>query len=206
MKGRFSARPFSGLGALLLVLACLVTLGAEEMLLPAPVSGTRATAHRVKPDPKREAHREGGHLHRDMHILHDYGRLAPGAGDDQSESPSPGTTGLGDLLAAAFGVGTALAARRRPRAAMAALGLLLGVSALETGIHSVHHLADPEKAAACAGAWASQHVDGAGADCPVVGPPAPVIELPPASRVGGLRALVSLGVPEARAPPRFVSA
>ena len=195
MKGRLPARPFSGLGALLLVLACLVTLGAEEMLLPAPVSGTRATAHR-----------EGGHLHRDMHILHDYGRLAPGAGDDQSESPSPGTTGLGDLLAAAFGVGTALAARRWPRAATAALGLLLGVSALETGIHSVHHLADPEKAAACAGAWASQHVDGAGADCPVVGPPAPVIELPPASRVGGLRALVSLGVPEGRGPPRFASA
>ena len=54
----------------------------------------------------------------------------------------------------------ALGARRPRRALGLALILLLAVFAFESGVHSVHHLADPARGERCAVAAASQHVSG----------------------------------------------
>jgi hypothetical protein len=46
----------------------------------------------------------------------------------------------------------------RGRAIALGLALTLGVFSLETAVHSVHHLADPERAATCAVLSGSQHL------------------------------------------------
>jgi hypothetical protein len=63
---------------------------------------------------------------------------------------------LGDLLWAGLliiggiGLGRLVACRPRGRVIALGLSLALGVLTLETAVHSVHHLADPETAANCA--------------------------------------------------------
>jgi hypothetical protein len=54
----------------------------------------------------------------------------------------------------------ALGARRPRRALVLALMLLLAVFAFESGVHSVHHLAERDGGQHCAVASASQHVTG----------------------------------------------
>ena len=52
------------------------------------------------------------------------------------------------------------------RALRIALVLLLAVSAVESGVHSVHHLADRQAASHCAVALATAHVQGASMEAP----------------------------------------
>ena len=65
-------------------------------------------------------------------------------------------------------------ASRRPTIACA-LALAVGVVTLETAVHSVHHLGDPEAGATCPILSGSQHLSWAE-------PPAPGVDAPPLSR------------------------
>ena len=74
-----------------------------------------------------------------------------------AQPPAPATLWFGIALAVTLGVMLA-APRRGP---VAILAVLLAVLAIETGVHSVHHLADLQAASQCAVASASAHVHGA---------------------------------------------
>jgi hypothetical protein len=65
---------------------------------------------------------------------------------------------LAPTVALAVALGGALIARRRGLVGALALGLV--VLAVETGVHSVHHLADQQAAAECTVALASGNVHG----------------------------------------------
>lgn len=64
----------------------------------------------------------------------------------------------GFWLVAGLGLWRLAACRRRGRMVALGLSLLLGVFAMESAVHSVHHLADPETAAACPVLSGSQHL------------------------------------------------
>ena len=70
----------------------------------------------------------------------------------------PASPSLWPALALALALGAALAIPRRVR--VTALVLILIVLAVETGLHSVHHLADQQAASHCAVAVASANVHG----------------------------------------------
>lgn len=72
------------------------------------------------------------------------------------EPPAPATIWLALVLTVFLGV--AVAAPRR--ALVVTLALVLVLLALETGVHSVHHLSDLQAASQCAVASASTHVQG----------------------------------------------
>ena len=74
-----------------------------------------------------------------------------------AEPPAPATIWLALVLTVFLGV--AVAAPRR--ALGVTLALVFVVLALETGVHSVHHLSDRQAASQCAIASASTHVQGA---------------------------------------------
>jgi|SRR6185369_4028880 len=81
--------------------------------------------------------------------------------------PAPVTpTSLGPVIALILALGTMLATRRRTLAT--ALVPILVVLAVETGVHSVHHLADQKTAATCVVALASAHVHGTAEPSPAV--------------------------------------
>jgi hypothetical protein len=89
-------------------------------------------------------------------------------------STSPGGLGhlalpLGALLVIGLGLLAGLGWRRvgspaRRRAIAVALSLVLTVFTVETALHSVHHLADPEAGADCSVLSASQNLAWGGAD------------------------------------------
>jgi hypothetical protein len=83
--------------------------------------------------------------------------------------------GLDGLLLVALAAVVALGASRRRRLALA-LVLALLTLAFEAGLHSTHHLGDPVRAAECALAFATAHLDGAPVDAVSLAPavdPAP---------------------------------
>src|SRR5262249_52148188 len=94
----------------------------------------------------------------------------------------------------------ALGARRPRRALGLALILLLAVFAFESGVHSVHHLADPAHGDHCAVAGASQHVSGT--EVPAVLVPESLPQAPHDVALAAPTARVQLIGPEqGRAPP-----
>jgi hypothetical protein len=75
--------------------------------------------------------------------------------------PAPASPGMVPLAPAiAVGLGLAAMVLLRRRACVAGLALVLVVLALETGVHSVHHLADRQGAADCVVALATAQVHG----------------------------------------------
>lgn len=106
---------------------------------------------------------------------------------------------LGALLVAVAGLGLSWALRRHHRAWPVALAVIVASGAFETGLHSVHHLADPEGAAKCA--VASTHSEGMSVENRPI--PAPELALRGAIPAGqGALLLPSLhAVPDGRAPP-----
>ena len=109
--------------------------------------------------------------------------------------------GLGALLIAVAGLGLAWALRRRHGAWPVALAVIIASGAFETGLHSVHHLADPEGTAKCAVAAASAHSEGMSAESrPIPAPDFALRGTIPACQDALL--LLSLhAVPDGRAPP-----
>jgi hypothetical protein len=93
--------------------------------------------------------------------------------------PEQGLTAVAVALGA---LALGLIFRRSRRGLALALGLLLGLLAFETALHSVHHPPNSDEAAACAFASAAAHL--AAAD---TGERAPTLLLPPAP-VDGLHA------------------
>jgi hypothetical protein len=113
---------------------------------------------------------------------------------------------IGVLLLALAGIVFAASGRRGRRAAIVALGLLVGLFSVELAVHSVHHFWDPQSAASCPLFLASQHADGAGNSVPITwiltgtAQPAPTCD---DERVLPLRGFC---FHEGRAPPVFLSA
>jgi hypothetical protein len=122
--------------------------------------------------------------------------LSP-ARSEGSVPPAPASLGLTFVLTLVLGLG--IVAPRR--ALVLALALVLGVLAVETGVHSVHHLADRQAAAECAVAWATAHVPGAtqptAPDATWVPTPLGAVPLPTVDRPGSR----SSRPDEGRAPP-----
>jgi hypothetical protein len=99
----------------------------------------------------------------------------------------------------------AVAFTRRPRkvrvVALLALAFLVALFGLQTAVHSVHHLSDPQGAASCVIFAASQHVPG---DCPeTLLVAAPIWTAAPCPLVVSelFHPLEAFGSPEGRAPP-----
>lgn len=117
--------------------------------------------------------------------------------------PAPAATPMGPLAPiAAMAIALAVAPTVRRRALVAALALVLVVLAVETGVHSVHHLADQRGAAECVVAMASANVQGTAASSPpahALWMPRPIgaIVLPAPERLGAR----PLRPDEGRAPP-----
>ena len=104
------------------------------------------------------------------------------------------------VLALARG-GRRLGPQRRRRVLSLALCLVLAVLAVETGVHSVHHLTDPRAASECAVLAGTQNLTG-DAPHPVViaGPPLVVVADAPARSGESPRWLLDRPRP-GRAPP-----
>jgi hypothetical protein len=109
-------------------------------------------------------------------------------------------SGRACLLLAAILIGTRFGLRR-PRGLVAGVAIVFGVFAVETGVHSVHHMGDPIQAAACTVAAATAHlvgnpVDVVGMD-PIIAPALDSVPWFPPTR-----ALLHRPSPhEGRAPP-----
>ncbi len=105
------------------------------------------------------------------------------------------------LVAALVALG--LAGARKPRRALAlALVVVVSIFALESGVHSVHHLTDVDRGESCAVASASQHITGTEVDVSVA-----FESLPAARQVAPLGMFVErsrvTGPVRGRAPPAF---
>jgi hypothetical protein len=87
--------------------------------------------------------------------------IAPASPAAPVADPAPPPPGMVPLAPAiAVGLGLAAVVLLRRRACVAGLALVLVVLALETGVHSVHHLADRQGAAECVVALATAQMHG----------------------------------------------
>lgn len=115
---------------------------------------------------------------------------------------SSGTTVSPLILAGLLIVGLGLTLAARRRAIVVALALVLIVLAVETGVHSVHHLTDQKGGAECVVALASAHVHAtaeppAAVHDPWAGGPVDTVVAPAPERPGAR----PLRPDEGRAPP-----
>ncbi len=98
-------------------------------------------------------------------------------------------------------VALGLAGARAPRRALAlALVVVVSIFALESGVHSVHHMTDVDRGESCAVASASQHIAGTEVDVSLSAE-----SLPAARQVATLGVFVErsriIGPAQGRAPP-----
>jgi hypothetical protein len=103
------------------------------------------------------------------------------------------------LVAALVALG--LAGASKPRRALAlVLVVVVAIFALETGVHSVHHLTDVDRGESCAVASASQHISGTEVDLSLVD-----VSLPAARQAAAIGAFIErsriIGPAQGRAPP-----
>jgi hypothetical protein len=171
-------------------LAASMTLAVVAVLLAGAV--TSASAH-VRPASTVEAFEPLI----DTPIDASTGATLSPARSAGSVPPAAASLGLTFVLTLVLGLG--IVAPRR--ALVLALVLVLGVLAVETGVHSVHHLADRQAAAECAVAWATAHVPGAtqptAPDATWVPTPLGAVPLPTVDRPGRRSSRPG----EGRAPP-----
>jgi hypothetical protein len=121
----------------------------------------------------------------------------------QAWSAAPDVTVPWPLLAAALAL-AALGARRPRRALALVLILLAAVFAFESGVHSVHHLADRDGGQQCAVAAASQHISGT--EVAAVAADAIPADSPLLAASGALLARTRFtGPDQGRAPPALLA-
>jgi len=127
------------------------------------------------------------------HPLRSAAHGIPHGAESPIRAPGIASAEWGLLAALALcALGLMSARRFVKRAAVLSLAMTLAAFALEAAVHSVHHLSDADAAARCVVLSASQHVDGAGLELPVVA--APVL---------APHAMLSDGVESAPRPERF---
>jgi hypothetical protein len=87
---------------------------------------------------------------------------SPDVGSDPGSwtAASPPDSPIPILLVALLAAVSTVAGRRRPRATAVALCLALSCFALQTAVHSVHHIGQPQDAEKCPVFSASQHAPG----------------------------------------------
>ena len=105
------------------------------------------------------------------------------------------------LVAGLASLGFAGAGRCGRRAPVLVLGLLVGWFGLESAIHSVHHLSDPQAAATCVLFSASQHAPGTCAATPDAGAPTWTAQPSATFDAEPIRPLQAFRAHESRAPP-----
>jgi hypothetical protein len=108
----------------------------------------------------------------------DEGRLAAAEPPDVESDPGswvaapPPASSIPLLLVALLAAVSTAAGRRRPRAVAVVLSLALAVFAVQTAVHSVHHIGHPQEAEKCPVLSASQHAPGDLPSVPAVDSPA----------------------------------
>ncbi len=112
---------------------------------------------------------------------------------------------IGLALLVLGGLCLAGATRLGRTAAILALVLLVALFGLESAVHSVHHLSDPQAAGSCAMFSASQHVAGACAETPDAGTPTWTAEPSPTVDAEGMHPLQAFRSHDGRAPPALPS-
>ena len=105
------------------------------------------------------------------------------------------------LVAGLACLGLGATAGRGRQAVVLSLGLLVGSFGLESAIHSVHHLSDPQAAATCVLFSASQHAPGTCAATPDAGAPTWTAQPSATFDAGPIRRLQAFHAHEGRAPP-----
>jgi len=105
------------------------------------------------------------------------------------------------LVAGLACLGLGATAGRGRQAVVLSLGLLVGSFGLESAIHSVHHLSDPQAAATCAVFSASQHAPGTCAATPDAGAPTWTAQPSATFDAEPIRPLQAFHAHEGRAPP-----
>jgi hypothetical protein len=130
--------------------------------------------------------------------------IAAPALENRVWSAAPATAAVPWPLLAAVVAVAALGARRPRRALALTLIVLAAVFAFESGVHSVHHLADRDGAQQCAVAAASQHV--AGTEVDAVAADAVPAASPLLAAPGSLLARARfIGPDQDRAPPALLA-
>jgi len=115
-----------------------------------------------------------------------------------SAAPLPAPPWTAIALVAAV----ALAAAWRPRRAVAvALVLVVGVLAFETGLHSAHHLGQPDASSRCIVAWMSTQLSAGLTGTTLDLLPAPVAEAPVAALAAPIVTARIVAPDAGRAPP-----
>jgi len=109
------------------------------------------------------------------------------------------------LVAGLACLGLGATAGRGRQAVVLSLGLLVGSFGLESAIHSVHHLSDPQAAATCAVFSASQHAPGTCAATPDAGAPTWTAQPSATFDAEAIRPLQAFRPHEGRAPPALPS-
>ena len=131
----------------------------------------------------------------------------PHAGDGHAAASHLDAVGILSLVSAvlALAVTRFLGAHRRRDVARLFLAGLLSVSAVETAVHSVHHLGDPLAVETCAVFASSGHVDGACDSAPGIVGPTWAPSTSPVIDGNGLARLLWFRPDEGRAPPAALS-
>jgi hypothetical protein len=135
--------------------------------------------------------------------------LSPAQAADASGHPAhPGfpAAWICVLVAGLAGLGFGATAGRGRQAVVVSLGLLVGSFGLESAIHSVHHLSDPQAAATCVLFSASQHAPGTCAATPDAGAPTWTAQPSATFDAEPIRPLQAFRAHESRAPPVLPSA
>jgi len=113
---------------------------------------------------------------------------------------------LACALIALLGLGLGGIGQRAGRVVCTSLALLIAVLALETAVHSVHHLGDADAMAACAVLSASQNVAGASEEPAQIAPLMPVVLAMPVVDDRGILPVRPFRSFAGRAPPAAPSA
>jgi len=102
-------------------------------------------------------------------------------------------------------LGLARATGRRRKATALFLALVLGFFALETAVHSVHHLSEHQNVAQCQVLSASQHVVGALAETSEISAPTLAAEPPPSVGTESILPACFFRPDRGRAPPSLLA-
>lgn len=139
-----------------------------------------------------------------VHLLDTHAEAAHAVGHFEllaSSLPTGGLLWAGLAFIAGSGLLRLAARRSRGRVIALGLSLALGVFTLESAVHSVHHLADPETAANCPVLSGSQHLSWGEAPAAAADAPPPCVAPAPPLRAEDASPSLIYRPHQGRAPP-----